>query len=469
MRLSAPFDLPKPYDIDIEQQLLGQLLMNNDAVERLIGFLEPEHFAEPMHQRIYKAIEGAVRGGHAATPFTLKPEFEHDEAMRDVGGPAYLAELAISAHNCFDPGKWASALHALAFRRRLIAAARDIQDTALKAPIEVDAERMADVAEQMMAEAVGASSPASAARFHLAGSIAAGVIDEVTGPTPPRCVLFGVKGLDDLTGGCHAKEFIIVGARPGMGKTAFAGHVALAAALQGKTVAFFSMEMAAAAVTLRLAAAQAFADGAHVAYDAARRGALSADHAQALIAAQARLATLPLYVHEGRGLTPSALLLAAKRLQNRMKREAAPLGLVVIDHIQKIRPDRDHRANKVAEMTEISDALQRLAGALDVPVVALSQLNRAVEGRADRKPELSDLRESGAIEQDADVVLLLFREAYYVKKREPHALAPEWRDWQAEWLRCQHTLEIHIAKHRNGQEGHVRAHFDGPSSGIRDW
>jgi replicative DNA helicase len=178
-------------------------------------------------------------------------------------------------------------------------------------------------------------------------------------------------------------------------------------------------------MTLRLITAHAFAQGKHVAYDAARR------------------------------------------LQNRQRESEHPLGLVLVDHIQKIRPERDMRCNKVAEMTEISDALQKMAGTLDVPVVALSQLNRAVEGRADRRPELSDLRESGAIEQDADIVLLLFREAYYVKKREPHEASGEWSDWHAEWLRCRHALDIHLAKHRNGQEGHVRALFDGPSSGIR--
>ncbi len=469
MNLTQPFDLPKPYDIDVEQQLLGRLLMENDAVERLIGFLEPSHFAEPLHQRIYAAIVGAVKAGQAASPFTLKNEFEHDEPMRAVDGPRYLASLAGLAINCLDAQKWAAALHALSFRRKLIATAREIQDAALRAPIAHDAEEMADFAERMLAEATAGSSPSSPARFRSIGALAAEVVQDVTGPKPERGLLFGLKGLDDLTGGMRPKEFIIVGARPGMGKTAFAGHVALMAAAQGRAVAFFSMEMAAAAVTLRLAAANAFANGARVAYDAARRGALKAEEAEALIESEARLAKLPLYVHEGRGLTPGGLLLAAKRMQGRFRRAATPLGLIIVDHIQKIRPDRDCRANKVAEMTEISDALQKMAGTLDVPVVALSQLNRAVEGRPERKPELSDLRESGAIEQDADLVLLLFREAYYVKKREPHHASSEWHDWRAEWLRCQHALDIHIAKHRNGQEGFVRAHFDGASSAIGDW
>jgi replicative DNA helicase len=241
----------------------------------------------------------------------------------------------------------------------------------------------------------------------------------------------------------------------------------LSAAKAGHAVAFFSMEMAAAAVTLRLIAATAFAQGACVAYDAARRGQLRGEEARALYAAEGALRALPLYVHEGRTLTPSGLFLAARRIKNRLSETATPLGLVVVDHIQKIRPERDCRGNKVAEMTEISDALQKMAGALDVPVVALSQLNRAVEARSERRPELSDLRESGAIEQDADLALLLYREAYYVKKREPHPNAVEWNDWHAEWLRCRNVLDVHVAKQRNGQEGHVRAFFDGASSGIR--
>jgi replicative DNA helicase len=293
------------------------------------------------------------------------------------------------------------------------------------------------------------------------------VVRAATGPEGEAAVLFGLAGLDELTGGMRAKELIIVGARPGMGKTAFAGHLALAAAGQGRAVAFFSMEMAAAAVTLRLIAAQAFADGRSLSYEAARRGRLKAHEELAMFESEGRLRHMPLYVHEGRGLAPSGILTAAKRMQNKLRHTSAPLGLIVVDHIQKIRPERDMRGNKVAEMTEVSDALQRMAGALAVPVVALSQLNRAVEGRPDRKPELSDLRESGAIEQDADLVLLLYREAYYVKKREPRPAAPEWNDWHAEWMRCRHALDIHAAKHRNGQEGHVRVHFDGASSGIR--
>ncbi len=457
------FDLPRPNDIGSEQQLLGELLLNNAAAERLAASLQPQHFAEPLHQRIYDAIARAVKAGLAATPHTLRPEFEHDDALRSVGGVAYLAELAAHAGACVDPNAWAESLKNLAFRRALIAAARDMQDQAFRAGIEIAPAAIAEQAEALLAHALAdAQTPAD--RFQPIGELAAAVMN-ATDDAPT--LKFGLRALDDITGGMRAKELVIVGARPGMGKTAFAGHVALAAAKQGRAVAFFSMEMAAAAITLRLITAEAFVAGASIAYSELRRGRMPAGDTDALIEAEARLAHLPLYIHEGRQLTPSGLLLAAKRAQKKLRDTKTPLGLVIVDHIQKIRPDRDCKGNKVAEMTEISDALQKLAGTLDVPVVALSQLNRAVESRADRKPELADLRESGAIEQDADLVLLLYREAYYVQKREPHRAHPDWPAWFSDMTACKHVLDIAIAKHRNGREGQARAYFDAPSSGVR--
>jgi replicative DNA helicase len=456
-------DLPRPHDIDSEQQLLGELLLNNAAAERLIGRLEPAHFAEPLHARICAAIERAVKAGLPATPHTLSAEFAHDAGLRDLGGAGYLVTLAARAGECIDALAWAEALKNLALRRALIAAARDIQDEAFRAPIETEPSAIAERAEELLASAMHGTNDAPE-RFRALGDLAHEVM---TAKEQAPAVLFGLDALDDLTGGLRAKELVIVGARPGMGKTAFAGHLALEAAKQGAGVAFFSMEMAASAITLRLIAAHAFAQGASVPYDDARRGRLSPGQRQALAEAEQSLRALPLYIHEGRQLTPSGLALAAKRAQKRLRDTGHPLGLVLIDHIQKIRPDRDCRGNKVAEMTEISDALQKMAGMLAVPVVALSQLNRAVESREGRRPELADLRESGAIEQDADLVLLLYREAYYVQKREPHRQHPDWPDWFAEFNDCRHTLDIHIAKQRNGREGHIRAHFDAPSSGIR--
>ncbi|MFM9863595.1 MAG: DnaB-like helicase C-terminal domain-containing protein [Micropepsaceae bacterium] len=458
------FDLPRPHDTGSEQQLLGALLLDPAAAERIAAALEPTHFAEPLHQRIYDAIARATKAGLAATPNSLKPEFEDDAQMREVGGAAYLAELAGYGAQCLDTRAWAEAVKNLAFRRRLIAAGRDMQNDALNAGIETEPHTLAERAEELIAHALGEASETAADRFQPVGQLAHTVLSAAEeAPT----LKFGLARLDEITGGLRPKELVIVGARPGMGKTAFAGHVALSAAKQGSAVAFFSMEMAAAAITLRLITAEAFADGRSTAYAELRRGRIPADEGHALFEAEARLRALPLYIHEGRQLTPSGLLLAARRAQKKLRDTSTPLGLVIVDHIQKIRPDRDCRGNKVAEMTEISDAMQKMAGALNVPVIALSQLNRAVESREGKRPELADLRESGAIEQDADLVLLLFREAYYKLKAEPQRGHPDWPEWYGEYANVRHDLDIHIAKHRNGREGQVRAHFDAPSSGIR--
>lgn len=461
--------LPRPHDIQIEQQLLGALLLNNDVGARIFGELLPGHFADSLHQRIYDAIESAVKAGGIASAFTLKNEFEADEDMKAVGGATYLAQLTIEGRNCLDPPFWARTIKSMSFRRALVEAARQIESAALEAPLEYDAERMAEMAEEYIGTVsrveVGKSTLQT---FQSVGSVASRVLTSLLADKPEPTVKLGLAGVDDIIGGVRPGELIIVGARPGMGKTALAAHIAKAAAKQGAGVAFFSMEMSAEAIALRLATSEAYECGWKIAYESARKGNLPSDQAQALLQCEGRLRQLPLYLHEGRNLTPSGIYMAARRAQTTL-RNHAPLGLIVVDHIQKIRPERDMRGNKVAEMTEVSDALQKMAGQLGVPVVALSQLNRAVEGRTDKRPELSDLRESGSIEQDADIVLLLYREAYYVNKKRPHPTSPEYGLWQAEMLRCEHVLDVQIAKHRNGREGSVRVYFDGPSSALKDW
>lgn len=468
MSTKRRLDLVRPYDVELEQHLLGSLLLYNERLDRL-AFLEPHHFAEPLHQRIFEAIRDAVRAGENASPFSLKNEFENDAALKTLGGTGYFATLAQLARHCEDTTSWARMVKNLAFRRNMVQVARDIQDAVQDAPIEYSPEKLAAHAERLIADAAGEASMGSVDRFRPVGDVASEVIKSLTSPKGEPSVMFGLRALDDLTGGMRAKELIIIGARPGMGKTAVAAHLARMAAKQGHGVAFFSMEMSAPAVTLRLITAEAFDNGAHVAYEAARRGQMKHDDHEALIRAEGDLRQLPLKVHEGRGLTPAGIALAARRLQTEMASTSNPLGMIIIDHIQKIRPDRDCKGNKVAEMTETSNALQQMAGSLNVPVVALSQLNRQVESRGqDKRPELSDLRESGSIEQDADMVLLLYREAYYHGKAKPEAHTPEFGTWLGRWEQIKHNLDIFVAKQRNGPEGRVQVHFDAPTSALKD-
>lgn len=466
-RIDDPF---KP-DVDTEQYVLGYLLRYNNGYARVADILRPEHFAEPLHQRIYDAIGAAITAGQPATPFTLNSQFAGDEAMKQMGGAVYLVNLDLGAGSAaiVPIENAARILVGRAFRRHLIQVARDIQDRAFLAPVEEDIPALLRHAEVSINDA-SLFAPRVTESFVSIGDVAAAVVRKITDPEQAwPAVPFGLSALDELTGGMLAKELVIVGARPGMGKTAFAGHVAMSAASKGYGVAFFSMEMPSTAITLRMLTAQAHVGGVAIPYQAARKGTIRAesDHA-ALMEAEAALRVLPLSLHEGRSLSPSGILMAAKREQDRAGRTPYPLGLVIVDHIQKIKPDRSHRDNKVAEMTEISDGLHKMAGSMDVAVIALSQLNRMVEQRNDKRPELSDLRESGSIEQDADTVMLLFREAYYHKKKEPPRASDDYDEWFAKWDYLRDRLDVYVVKQRNGAEGRCTVKFDAPTSAMRD-
>lgn len=472
MKQAVRVELPRPFNLEIEQQLIGEILLNNESVEAISAFLMPEHFVEALHGRLYKAIVNAVRSGHLASPFTLRNELETDEALKSVGGMQYIASLCGAARDCLDPVGWAKQVHSMAFRRRLVVTAQDILDAAQEASIDFTPERIADYAENLLTAATAEASPNAVDRFRDIGSIASGVLKSIDGGKSEPSVPFGITAIDEATGGMRAGELIIIGARPGMGKTAVACHIAQSAARSGVGVGFFSMEMSASAITLRILTSLAFDrhrnQFLNPAYEAARKGKLTDSQKAELFALEGVVQKIPLRVHEGRGLTPGGIVLAAKRLANELASSGTPLGLIIVDHLQKVKPDRHLNGNKVGEMTEISDALQKMAGTLKVPVIALSQLNRQSEKRDDKKPELGDLRESGSIEQDADMVLLLYREAYYHSKKEPDKSSEGHMDWFNTWDKIKHRLDIQIAKQRNGPEGRHEVYFDAPSSAIGD-
>jgi len=466
------YKLAKPFDLEIEQQLLGALLLYNHEFDQVATFLEPIHFAEPLHGRIFHAIRQAIRAGITASPMTLRNELETDEALKTIGGTEYLAGLCGQARHCIDVGIWAKTVHGFAFRRRVVEAANDIASAARDASVEFTAERIAEYAENLLQSTTAEASPNAAERFKTLGAVSSDVLRKLDAGSSQGVAKFGLRDIDDATGGMRPGELIIIGARPGMGKTAVAAHIAQYNARAGIGVGFFSMEMSAEAVTLRVLTSLAFQRDRRAdlnpAYETARRGKLKQFQKDELYALEGVLASVPLRIHEGRGLTPSGILVAAKRLRNELEAAGTPLGLILVDHLQKIRPDRALNGNKVGEMTEISDALQKMAGTLAVPVIGLSQLSRASEKRDDRRPELSDLRESGSIEQDADIVLLLYREAYYLKKREPAPHTAQHSEWFSEWELNRNKLEIQIAKQRNGPEGKHEIFFDAPSSALGD-
>lgn len=470
-------ELPTPSNLDLEQQLLGSLLMFNEPIEAISAILKPHEFAEALHGRIFASMLSATQAGMPVSPFTLNADFDHDAGMRSLG-VNYFAQLCGLARHCGDPVQWARQIHNLAFRREIIGAAQEITAAATDSSIEFGPEKIAEYAEHLLTSVTADASPSSFDRFNAFENVAAGVLKSIGSPEGEATIPFGIGPVDAATGGMRRGEFIVIGARPGMGKTAVAAHIALRAAQSGTPVAFFSMEMGADAISLRLLTSLAFrryraADGEwHVpdsvaAYESARRRTLKPEQAQSLFALETELAGIPLHIHEGRGLSPNQITLAAKRLRNELRAKGQDLGLVIVDHLQKVRPDRTLNGNKVGEMTEITDALQKLAGNEKLAVIGLSQLSRASEKRDNKRPELSDLRESGSIEQDADVVLMLYREAYYLNKDErsrPGAIGHG--DWRNEWREKKHLLEIARVKQRNGPEGIDEVFFHAPSSWI---
>ena len=473
-------ELPKPSNLEIEQQLIGRMLLEPATIAPVLVVLGRSDFAEALHARIFAAIEETTNAGNVASIFTLRADFAEDPAIKSLGNVNYFAELVALARHCLDPILWAREIKSLAFRRRLIGAARDIEDAATHAASDFKPEQLSGYAETILTSITSDATEGRRGKFEQIGDVAGRVLQSLGEKAAPNAIPFGLAALDGATGGMRPGEFIVIGARPGMGKTAVGAHIAKAAAEAGHAAAFFSMEMGAEAVTLRLLTSYAFRRYRDTgglwavpndvpAYEAARRHDLAEAQILALCGHEKRLREIPLNIHDGRGLTPSGIVLSAKRLKTELKAVGLSLDLVVVDHLQKIKPERSLNGNRVGEMTETTDALQKLAGDEQIAVVALSQLSRANEKRDDKRPQLADLRESGSIEQDADMVLMLYREAYYLSKDErSRPSAKGHHEWTNEWHEKKHLLEIAITKQRNGPEGVHEVFFHAPSSWVGD-
>jgi replicative DNA helicase len=456
-----------PHNIEAEQALLGAIFVNNDALNKVGDFLKPEHFFEPVHQRIYDATIKLIERGQIANPVTLKHFFEADDALSDVEGPKYLARLAGAAVSIINVEHYGRVVFDLAMRRNLIGVGEDMVNDAYDNDVEQSAQRQIENAEQRL--------------FSLAesGEVEAGLMDFsaalkdainmaeaafhreglLTG------VATGLIDLDKKLGGLHRSDLLILAGRPAMGKSALATNIAFHAAQKysealasgkdmekcdGAVVAFFSLEMSAEQLATRLLAEQA-----EISSERIRRGDISSDDFSRLASAAARLQNVPLFIDDTPALTISALRTRARRLKRTNN-----LGLIVVDYLQLLRPSGRGPENRVQEISEITQGLKALAKDLDVPVLALAQLSRQVEQRDDKRPLLSDLRESGSIEQDADVVMFVFREEYYHERKEPELDTPEHAEWQEKAERIHGLSEIIIGKQRHGPTGTVRLVFE---------
>src|SRR5205809_1303678 len=457
-----------PHNIEAEQSLLGAILVNNDAFYRVSDFLEAKHFFEPIHQTIFETAGSLVRMGKVATPVTLKTFLPADT---DIGGMTvgqYLARLAAEATTIINAQDYGRTIYDMSLRRDLIRIGEDMVNVAFDAPVDFapraqieDAERqLYELAEsgrydggfQRFAQAMKVALDMAANAYQRDGRLSG--------------VATGLRDLDSKMGGLQPSDLIIVAGRPGMGKTALATNIAYNIArahraevqadgtmksVNGGIVGFFSCEMSAEQLATRILAEQT-----SIASSMIRRGGITEADFEKIRDYSIELQSLPLYVDETGGLSISQLTARARRL----KRQKG-LDVIVIDYIQLLQlSSKKGNDNRVQEVTEITTSLKALAKELNVPIIALSQLSRQVENRDDKRPQLSDLRESGSIEQDADVVLFVYRGEYYLAAKEPRPGTEEHQKWQTEMELALGKAEVIIGKQRHGPTGTVELHFD---------
>ena len=455
-----------PYDIEVEQALLGAVLVDNRALETASALLRPEHFYDPLHQRLYEAMASAFeRGGMVVTPLTLHAALKSDSGLEEVGGRAYLAGLAQAAPALPNVRDLARILAEHALRRSLIRIGEDIVNNAYEAPADKpprsqieDAEkalyRVAEVSRFGEGPLNFAESLQRAVDLAEKAQLRGGKISGV--PT-------GFTKIDSILGGLQPSDLVILAGRPGMGKTALATNVAFHAARmfaqdtevgepgpRGAPVLFVSLEMAAQQLAARLLSQQTTIEMWKI-----RNGKFDDEEWSNFVLAMQGLSTTPLYIDDTGGISIAQIAARSRRMSREKK-----IGLIVIDYLQLIEPTR-RVESRVQEITEITKGLKTLAKELNVPVLALSQLSRGVESRDDKRPMLSDLRESGSIEQDADVVMFVYREEYYLKTREPpEAGSAEHVKWVEKYDRAKGLADVLIEKHRHGPTGKVSLQFE---------
>ena len=461
-----------PSNIEAEAAFLGAVLIDNRVIEELQTPIGPQHFHAPIHGRIYERILALIDRNATASPVTLKPYFEGDEDLSELGGTTYLAQLTADGQGLLAPRDLAQQIYDLALLRELVTVGRDLVEGALDTSETVEPMRQIEAAEaSLFAVAEGATSGSEASNFRSAALTALKLAETamnsgggVSGKTT------GLDSIDEKTAGLHDSDLIILAGRPGMGKSSLAMNIAFNCAYEhmrhqreggphnyGAPAAFFSLEMSADQLATRVLAEQA-----EVTSEALRSGTLKREEFQKLAHASQTLADLPLYIDDTPALSISGLRTRARRLKRKHD-----IGLIVVDYLQLMQGSKRSQDNRVNEISEISRGLKTLAKELAVPVIALSQLSRAVEQREDKRPMLSDLRESGSIEQDADMVWFIFRADYYHEALRPDMpnenssaeVAEKYAVWEERYLELKNRATLIVAKQRHGSTGNVPLHF----------
>ncbi|HVA12664.1 MAG TPA: replicative DNA helicase [Stellaceae bacterium] len=468
-----PYRQP-PSNAEAEQALLAAILVNNAAFHRVSEFLRAEHFALGVHGRIFASIAKLIERGQLANPVTLKNLFEQDDALQEVGGAQYLSRLAASVVTIINAEDYGRTIHDLYLRRQLITVGEDIVNEAYQHDLDRLATRQIETAEKKLFDLAETGQAEGGFRPFISALSSAIVQAEAAFKRSGKTtgVSTGLIDLDKLLGGLHPSDLVVLAGRPSMGKTALATNIGFnaarayrpAKAADGRTIAedgavvgFFSLEMSAEQLATRILSEESGVSSNNI-----RKGEVSHEDFDKFVQASQRLSSVPFFVDDTPALSIAGLRTRARRLLRQQG-----LGLIIVDYLQLIRGDDYGSENRVQEISEITRGLKALAKELNVPVVALSQLSRAVEQREDKRPMLSDLRESGSIEQDADVVMFVYREEYYLSRGEPGRRPEEsderynirYEDWHKRLQDVTGTAEVLISKQRHGPIGKVTLRF----------
>ena len=454
-----------PNNIEAEQAVIGSILVSNDIFDEISTIISYINFYDPMHQKIFEAIESLIYKGMLANPITLKNYFEEDE-KDDLNIPEYLVKITKFSTSVRQAVEYSKIIYDMFVRRELIKISEQTIDSAKLNELDTNGQTIIENSERLLFDlAEKGSFNSSLVKFDEAmkqtiemASAAYKNEEGIVGvPT-------GLRDLDDKLGGLHQSDLIIIAGRPSMGKTSLATNIAFNAAQKlqdsGKksSIAFFSLEMSSEQLSTRIISEQA-----KISSNDIRRGRISDDQFDKFLETSKNITELPLYIDE----TPAISIAALSNRARRIKRLFG-LDMIIVDYIQLMRGTTFNKDGRVQEISQITQGLKAIAKELTVPVVALSQLSRQVEQRDDNKPLLSDLRESGSIEQDADVVMFVYREAYYLSRKEPRAATVEHAEWQAKMNEVAHLAQLIIGKQRHGPIGNITLEFEERFTKFKD-
>ena len=451
-------------NVEAEQALLAALLTNNSAYEHISDFLKPEHFYDDVNSRIFEAIAKLLENNQLADPLTLKNYFLQKDEMELIGGDRYLIELAKNSTISSNTSEYGKLIYDLFQRREILKISDEISNEANSFDLETNASNIIEKAEVKLYNL--SSTGESNQDFKKFSTSLVEAINSAESAYKREGQLSGIPtgftDLDQLLGGLHKTDLIILAGRPSMGKTALATNIAFKMVnansmdeeKKKNVVGFFSLEMSSEQLATRI-----LAEDSTISSEKIRRGQLNSNDFQKIVKSSQNLGELTLYIDDSPNLSISALRTRARRLKRKYGLDA-----IMIDYLQLIRPSLSRPDNRVLEIAEMTRNLKALAKELNIPVLCLSQLSRQVEQRDDKRPQLSDLRESGAIEQDADVVMFIYREEYYTERKEPSPGTEDYQKWQDKMAKIHNVAEVIVAKQRHGPIGKVNLHFEGSTT-----